>query len=191
MTKRMLVGVIVGVHGVKGLVRVKAFVDDEATLETLGPLSDEDGRRSFRLAVRNRVKGVVLCAIEGISDRTAAEALKGTRLFLDRALLPRETLDEDEFFLGDLVGLSVRRTDGSVLGRIAAVPDYGAGVLLDVLLADGRRSVVLPFTRAVVPVVDLKAGHVVVDPPPGLLDEGARAPLDDEGAPAPLAEDHP
>ncbi|NCU21637.1 hypothetical protein EOM89_13215, partial [Candidatus Falkowbacteria bacterium] len=97
MTKRMLVGVIVGVHGVKGLVRVKAFVDDEATLETLGPLSDEDGRRSFRLAVRNRVKGVVLCAIEGITDRTAAEALKGTRLFLDRALLPRETLDEDEF----------------------------------------------------------------------------------------------
>ncbi|CCG08740.1 ribosome maturation factor RimM [Pararhodospirillum photometricum] len=171
MSDRLLVGVIVGAHGVRGLVRVKAFTEDEHTLAAHGPLTDENGQRTFTLTPRNRVKGAVLCAVAGVADRTAAEGLKGTRLYLERAALPRDTLDEDEFFLADLVGLRVERTGGEILGVVRAVENFGAGDVLDVLLPDQRRSVMLPFTRAVVPVVDVAGGRLVVDPPLGLLDD--------------------
>ncbi|ABC21987.1 ribosome maturation factor RimM [Rhodospirillum rubrum] len=180
MTERLLVGVIVGSHGVRGLVRVKSFTQDEMALCDYGPLSDETGTRRFAVEVRNQAKGVVICQIPGVSDRTAADALKGTRLFLDRAALPADALEEDEYYHADLIGLPVDLVDGGRLGVVHSVHDFGAGDMLEVTLAQGRRSVLLPFTKAVVPLVDVKAGRLVADPPLGLLDD-TRPPAGVEG----------
>ncbi|WP_413205700.1 ribosome maturation factor RimM [Rhodospirillum sp. A1_3_36] len=173
MTERLLVGVIVGTHGVRGLLRVKSFTQDEAALCSYGPLTDEGGSRSFDLVFKNLAKGVVLCALKGIDDRDAALALKGTRLYMDRSALPKDALEEDEYYHADLIGLPIERADGGNLGVVRAVHDFGAGDMLEVALSeDASKVVFLPFTQACVPVVDIKAGRLVADPPPGLLDGG-------------------
>jgi 16S rRNA processing protein RimM len=109
----------------------------------------------------------VLARIAGVADRDAAERLKGVRLYVSRDVLPAP--GEEEYYHADLLGLRVDLGDGSELGRIRAVHDFGAGDTLEVMRPEGG-VVMVPFTRAVVPVVDLAAGRLVVDPPPGLLD---------------------
>ncbi len=161
---RVCLGAVVGVHGVRGTVRIKPFTEDPEAVAAYGPVQDESGRHSYRLKVHGLHKGVVLAAVEGVEDRDAALALKGARLYVDRAALP-EVTEEDTFYHADLIGLPVEDTGGRSLGRVAAVHDFGAGDLLEVETAEGE-SRVLPFTRAVVPVVDLDEGRIVVDPPP-------------------------
>jgi len=161
---RVCLGVVVGVHGVRGTVRIKPYTEDPEAVAAYGPVQDESGRHSYRLRVHGLHKGIVLAAVEGVEDRDAALALKGTRLYVDRAALP-EVAEEDTFYHADLIGLPVEDTDGRALGRVVAVHDFGAGDLLEVESPDGE-SRVLPFTRAAVPVVDLEAGRIVADPPP-------------------------
>jgi 16S rRNA processing protein RimM len=160
-------GVIIGAHGVKGEVRVKSFTAEPAAIAAYGPLEGEEGGRRFALALRGQVKGVLIARLEGVQDRSAAERLKGTRLYLPRAALPAP--GEDEVYHADLVGLAVELTDGSALGRVRAIHDFGAGHSLEVEKPGGG-VVLVPFTATVVPVVDLRSGRVVVDPPAGLLD---------------------
>ncbi|MEC8083958.1 MAG: ribosome maturation factor RimM [Pseudomonadota bacterium] len=163
---RVCVGVIAGVHGVKGLVRVKAFTEVDDDLTAYGPLGDAGGQRHFDLAVIGRAKGLLLARVAGVSDRDAAEALKGEELYVDRAALPAPAADE--FYHSDLIGLAVVHVDGRQLGQVIAVHNHGAGDLLEVApLADA--SVLLPFHAAAVPAVDLTAGVITVDPPLGLL----------------------
>lgn len=169
-------GVIVGAHGVRGLVRVKSFTRDPLSLGAYGPLVDETTGRVFRLVPKNHAGDTLVCALDSVTDRDQALALKGTRLSIDRASLPADALDEDEFYHADLIGLSVECLDGTVLGTVKAVDDFGAGDLLDVTLAGSRRSVMVPFTRAIVPVIDLSLGRVVIDPPEGLLDDPVEKP---------------
>ena len=177
MSERVCMGVIVGVHGVRGVVRLKSFAEDPADILSYGPLVDEAGK-SYALKMQGRAKGVLLVRIEGVGDRDAAEALKGTILYVPREALPAP--EENEFYHADLIGLRVDRLDGSELGSVLAVHDFGAGDLIDVRLAGSRRTVLLPFDEATVPVVDPRGGRLVVDPMPGLLDEDAdEAP--DEG----------
>lgn len=166
---RLLVGVVVGAHGVRGLVRVKSFTEQPDAITGLAGLSGADNR-PMRLSLRGYHKGHVIAAIEGIADRDAALALKGTELFVDRAALP-ET-DADEFYHADLLGLDVERVDGGRLGHVAAINDYGAGPVIDVTTPD-RRTIVIPFSRDVVPEVDLARGRLVVAAPDGLLDDVA------------------
>ena len=165
---RALVGEIVGVHGIEGLLRVRTHTADPLDVAAYGPVTAEPGGRSFALeAVREVKGGVVVARVPGISDRTAAEGLKGLRLYVQRSALPAP--EEEEFYHADLEGLRAELGDGAVLGRVRRVINYGAGDVLEID-ADGT-SVLVPFTRAVVPVVDVAGGRVVVDPPAGLLPE--------------------
>lgn len=171
---RVCIGRIAGAHGVRGWVRITSYTEQPENVGAYGPVSDETGERMFALEVMGMAKAQVLARIAGVGDRDAAEALRGVRLFVPRDRLPPAA--PDEFYSDDLVGLSVETTGGAALGTVLSVQDFGAGALLEVGAARGR-TVLVPFTRDVVPVVDLDGGRVVVDPPAGLLDEAA----DDDG----------
>ncbi|MEO5336517.1 MAG: ribosome maturation factor RimM [Magnetospirillum sp. WYHS-4] len=165
---RVRLGVIVGARGLRGELRVQSFTADPADIGAYGPLSDDTGARVFRLKVRSVVKGVVIAVVDGVRDRDAAEALKGTSLHVERKALPAPA-DADEFYHADLIGLTVELAGGGSLGTVKAVHDFGAGTVLEVTGGQGPTAM-LPFTKAVVPVVDLAGGRMVVDPPPGLLE---------------------
>src|SRR5215813_872628 len=137
MAERVLVGAIAGAHGVRGQLRIKLIVIGQA-------------------------KGGVIARIDGIADRTAAEALRGLRLYVDRAVLPPP--ESGEYYRVDLIGLRAELADGSLYGSIASVEDYGAGDILEIARPDGTMEL-LPFSDRTVPVVDLAAGRAVVDPP--------------------------
>lgn len=168
------VGVIGAARGLRGEVRVTSYTDDPDAIASYGPLRDEKGARSFRLRIVGHHKNQVIARVEGVDDRTAAEALNGVRLYVSRDALPEA--GEDEFYHADLIGLAAETVDGRVLGRVRGVEDFGAGAVLDVV-GEGV-SVLVPFTRAVVPVVDPANGKVVIDPPPGLLDPVPETPED-------------
>jgi 16S rRNA processing protein RimM len=165
---RVCVGVITGAHGVRGAVRIKSFTAEPADVARYGPLEDESGARQFRLRLVGSAKGVVLVRMAGIADRDQAEALRGLRLYLPRAALPPP--GEDEYYHADLIGLEAVLADGTPLGRVRAVHDFGAGDTLDIDRPNGP-PVMVPFTKAVVPTIDMAAGRLLIDPPPGLLDE--------------------
>lgn len=155
--KRVMVGEIGRPHGVRGLVRLRAYTEDPAAIAAYSPLTDETGTRRFAITL----KGGDLAAIEGVADRDAAQRLTGTKLFVERDRLPPP--GEEEFYLADLIGLAVVTEGGESLGAIRAVEDHGAGAFL-VVEGQGREHL-LPFTRAVVPVVDIAGGRVTVVPP--------------------------
>jgi 16S rRNA processing protein RimM len=164
-------GAVMGAYGVRGEARVKSFCAEPSTIGDYGPLRD-DGGRSHRLTVLRPVKGGYAVRLSGVASKEAADALRGQRLWAPRAALPEA--GEDEFYHSDLVGLTAVDTGGVVLGRVRAVHDFGAGDLLE--LAGGPADgVLVPFTREVVPTVDVPAGRLVVDPPPGLLGEDGDA----------------
>lgn len=170
---RVLVGVIVGAHGVRGDVKVKSFTADPEAVAAYGPVLTEDGTNQLALRVKGRSKGTVTCSVKGIADRTSAEALKGTRLYLPRESLPAES-EDDEFYHADLVGLVAEMADGSgPVGEVVAVYDFGAGDVLELKPVAGgvtSKPVMVPFTREVCPIVDVRGRRLVVDPPPGLID---------------------
>ncbi len=159
MTSRICLGVVVGVHGVQGAVKVKSFTENPAAVGAYGPVEDEAGQRRFRLKVIGQAKGMVTATLEGVRDRNTAEAMKGTRLYVPRERLPQP--DEDEIYLSDLIGLRVDLDDGTMWGTVKAVYDFGAGDVLEVARPEGRLEM-LPFTRACVPVVDVAGGRLVV-----------------------------
>jgi 16S rRNA processing protein RimM len=167
LERRVCLGVITAAHGVKGMVRVKSFTADPQAIASYGPLEDEAGQRRFALELKGAAKGVLLARIAGIGDRDAADSLKGTRLYLPRAALPAP--GDEEYYHADLIGLAVLLSDGRKLGRVRAIHDYGAGDSIEVEAAAGG-VVIVPFTRAAVPVVDLAGGKIIVEPPAGLLE---------------------
>lgn len=173
MASRVCIGAIVGAHGVRGAVRVKSFTADPCDVAAYGPVEDEAASRRFKLKVIGETKGFVIAQLDGVTDRNGAEALKGTGLYVSRDRLP--DLDEDEFLCSDLVGLTVLAIDGSVIGSVKGVADFGAGDLLDIT-RPGQGSLMVPFTKRAVPIVDLGKRQVVVDPPEFAPDE-----KDDEG----------
>lgn len=168
---RVCLGAIAGPHGVRGLVRVRSFTQVPEDIAAYGPLSDESGHTEFRLALTGRAKGALLARIEGVTDRDRARALAGTRLYVARAALP-EVEEDETFYHADLIGLDAQDRDGRPLGRVKAVHNFGAGDILE-LESDGGGGGLVPFTRAAVPVVDLAAGRVVIDPPPEADDRTA------------------
>ncbi|SCM77915.1 Ribosome maturation factor RimM [uncultured Pleomorphomonas sp.] len=167
--KSILIAEIGAAHGVRGEVRVKAHTADPMAIADYGPL--RDGRGSlFRVkSLRHLKDDMLVVAFEGVADRTAAEKLNRTKLYVDRSALPPP--DEDEFYHADLLGLAVETTAGEPVGTVVAVADFGAGDLLEVRRSGGA-SIYVPFTRAVVPVLDFSAGKAIIEPPQGLLEEG-------------------
>lgn len=169
---RLCLGVVTGVHGIKGWVRVKSFTAEPEAIAAYGPLQDESGARRFAIELMGAGKGVLLVRIDGVEDRDTAERLKGLRLYVRRDVLPPP--EEGEFYEADLIGLAALLDDGTRFGTVRAVNDFGAGASLDIEDTAGK-TVVVPFTAAAVPVVDVAGKHVVVVPPAGLLDAPARA----------------
>lgn len=161
MTDRICVGAIAGAFGVRGEVRLKSFCTRAEDIATYGPLATEDGKRSFAVKLTRPVNGGLGARLAGVDTKEQADALKGTTLWADRAALP--SLPDDEFYHADLIGLEVVDTGGVSLGRVRAVHDHGAGDILEILGPSGV--LLVPFTRAAVPTVDLTAGRIVADPP--------------------------
>jgi len=171
------VGVVTGPHGVRGLVRVKSFTQTPKAVTAYGVVTNEAGTVSYNLTyVGQAPKGQVRVKLEGVEDRDAAEALKGTKFFVSRDALPEPK--EDEFYHADLIGLEVRLPDGEVLGSVRAVFDFGAGDMLEI--EHPNKGVLLaPFTKAAVPRVELAEGWLLVEPLPGLLEPGEPEPGED------------
>lgn len=169
MSDRVCVAAITGSYGVRGEARVKSFCAEPSALGDYGPLSDDKGTRAFKITITRPVKGGFAVRLSGVKTKEDADALKGTRLYAPRDALP--ALPDDEFYHADLIGLSVVDTGGADLGRVHAVMNHGAGDLLEVRQTGKSGTVLVPFTQAIVPTVDLAAGRMIVDPPEGLFDE--------------------
>ncbi|BAF89951.1 MULTISPECIES: ribosome maturation factor RimM [Azorhizobium] len=162
MTDRILIARIGAPHGVKGEVRLFAFGEDPLALKRY-PLTDESGARRFKVQSLRAAKDHFVARLEGIADRNAAEALTNTDLFVPRDALPAAE-DEDTFYHADLMGLRVEDQSGALLGTVLAMHDFGAGDVLEYTPEGGGRTLLLPFTKAAVPVVDVPGGRIVVVP---------------------------
>ena len=171
---RICVGRISGAHGIQGWVRITSYTEEPEGVAAYGPVSDDKGEHMFELEIMRMAKAQVVARIPGVTDRNAAEALRGMRLFVPRAVLPAP--EPDEFYFDDLTGLIVETTDGASIGVVKSVQDFGTGPLLEVGERRGA-TILVPFTRAVVPVVDLAAGRIEIDPPAGLLDPVEKEPV--------------
>ncbi|MDN5568267.1 MAG: ribosome maturation factor RimM [Paracoccus sp. (in: a-proteobacteria)] len=158
---RICVGAIAGAFGVHGEVRLKSFCAEPSDIANYTPLTSEDGKRSFTISLTRAVTGGIGARLTGTATREEAEALKGLTLWAPRAALP--SLPDDEFYHADLIGLDVVDTGGQSLGRVRAIYDHGAGDILEII--GGTDILMLPFTKAVVPTVDLAARRIVADPP--------------------------
>jgi len=184
--KRICVGVVGAPHGIRGEVRIKSYTATPLDIAAYGPLETGDGR-TVKILKARLAKDMVVAALDGIGDRDAVETLKNQRLYIDRDRLPDP--DEGEWYYTDLIGLDVRDTDAETIGKVTAVQDFGGGDLLEIRRKGLPGTALVPFTEAVVPVVDIAGGFVVIDPPPGLLDEesspgniGTDGPDEDEQA---------
>jgi 16S rRNA processing protein RimM len=164
---RIVVAQIGAAHGIRGEVRLFSFTGDPMAVAGYGPLETEDGSRSFEIEAVRPAKDHLVARLRGVHDRDAAEQLRNIKLYVPRSRLPPP--DEEEYYHADLVGLAVVARDGSALGTVVAIQNYGAGDLVEVAPAAGGPTVMLPFTETVVPVVDIAAGRLVVEPPEGLL----------------------
>lgn len=162
--------VVAGAHGLRGVLKLRCFTERPEDVAAYGPVYDSRGNELFELEVIGPAPGGVLARARGIEDRTAAEAMRGTELFVPRSALPEP--GPDEFYYSDLEGMEALRPDGSRLGVVASVANYGAGDVIEVLTDDGRR-ISLPFTRQTVPSIDLERRRMVVEPPEELVVEAA------------------
>ncbi len=167
MKDHVCVGAIAGAFGVRGEVRLKSFCADPEAIADYGPLSSEDGARRFDVSLDRPIKNGFAARLSGVASKEEAEALRGTRLFVPRDRLP--ATEDDEYYHADLINLEVVDTGGTSLGRVKAVLNHGATDLLEVALRGRSETVLLPFTRAAVPNVDIGAGRIVADPPEGLF----------------------
>ena len=160
--KRICLGQIGKANGIQGHVRVKPFTGEPEALSDYGKLEDESGQTNFKVASLRAIKGGMLVVkFKGVNDRNAAEALNGTKLYIDRDKLP-DVDDEDDFYVEDLLGLDVVTTTGDAFGRVANVDNYGAGDLIDIK-PDNGPSVLVPFTKHAVPEVDLAGRKITID----------------------------
>ncbi len=161
-----------GAHGLRGEVKLKSFTGDPMAVADYAPLTSEDGA-SFEIEALRPAKGHLVARFRGIEDRTSAERLANVRLFVPRERLP--PLAADEFYHADLIGLSAVKADGTEIGTVVAVHDFGAGDILELAprgsatRGSGTRgsgtSIMVPFTAAFVPSVDISRGRIVVVPP--------------------------
>lgn len=158
--EKICLGAVVGVHGIRGEVKVKAFTEDERSLAKYGVVRNEDGTREFDLKIVGRSKELLRVKIKGVEDRNTAETLIGTGFYIERSRLPEP--EEDEFYHADLIGLEARGADGERIGTVNALYNFGAGDLIELKTADGSLEM-LPFTRQYVPTIDVKNGFIIVE----------------------------
>lgn len=163
LPRMILIGRITAAHGIKGEVVIASRTARPEDVAAYGPVSDAEGKRQFTIQSARAASKGVIARIEGIADRNAAEALKGTDLYVPRDRLPPPA--EGEYYAGDLIGLEASDPNGTRLGRIVDVPNYGAGDLLDIDPGDGSQSFLVVVSEDTVRDVDIAGGRIVVDVP--------------------------
>jgi 16S rRNA processing protein RimM len=168
--ERVLVGAVLGAHGIKGEIKVRTFTADPQAFGAYGPVATATGRILRVVSLRPLKDADVIVTFTGITDRTSAENLKGAELYVPRSALPAPA--EGEFYHADLVGLAVEDESGAPIGRVRGVQNFGAGDLIEIEDGDGDLRFI-PFTTDAVPVVDIAARRMVVRPP-RLAPEGER-----------------
>jgi 16S rRNA processing protein RimM len=162
MSEQICVARIGAAHGVRGEVRLWTFTEEPLAVMRYGPLSTKDGTRQFEVAKAREAKDHLVATFKGVTDRNAAEKLNGLELYIARDLLS-ET-DDDEYYHVDLIGLAAETTAGAPLGRVIGIHNFGAGNIIEIAPPTGS-TLLLPFTNAVVPTVDIKGGRVVIELP--------------------------
>lgn len=170
--EQILLGVILSPHGIKGDVHVKSFAEVPADITRYGPLTSKTGTRSFELKLVRETNKRLTVHIKGIDDRTAAEALRGTELYIARDQLP--DLDDATYYFDDLIGLRVLDESDQAIGTVTAVHNHGAGDILEIKRDNQTNTDLVPFTSAFVPTVSLTDGTVTVHvPKDGESDDGS------------------
>ena len=177
-SSRLLMGRIGAAQGIRGEVRITPFTADPLALAGYGPLETDRAGLTVTISNARLAKSVLVARIEGVSDRNAAEKLNGVGLYVERENLP-PVEHEDDFYHADLIGLAARLADGTLLGEVIAVPNFGAGDLLEVRDRATGATSYFPFTRAAVPEIRLRDGFLTIAPPDEIEGE---AP-DGQGAP--------
>lgn len=168
--KRVCLGRVIGARGLSGEIRIKTFTQDPLAIGGYGPLQDVAGGRQFEISDVKAAKNGVVARLKGVSTRAQADALKGVEFYLDRARLP-DMEDGSTFYFEDLVGLVAINDNGSALGQVISVQNFGAGDLLEVRPATGGASVLVPFTSEIVPDIDIEAGWMLMLPPEGIFED--------------------
>jgi 16S rRNA processing protein RimM len=149
-------------HGVRGAVKLWTFTEDPLAVKRYGPLATRDGARSFEVTHAREAKGHLVATLKGIATREEAERLNGIELYIAREKLP--ATDTDEYYHADLIGLAAVNAADETIGRVVAIHNFGAGDIIEIAPPHGA-TMLLPFTNAVVPTVDLAAGRVVIELP--------------------------
>ncbi|WP_323777255.1 ribosome maturation factor RimM [Leisingera sp.] len=167
MSDLICVGAVAGAFGVRGEVRLKSFCAIPEEIVDYSPLTNEDGSQSYTLTLTRPVKNGFAALMSGIETKEQADAVQGLRLFARRDQLP--SLPDDEYYHADLIGLEVYDTGGTLLGTVKSVQNHGAADLLEIHGPGLKSTVLLPFTMAAVPTVDLEKGRIVADPPDGVF----------------------
>jgi 16S rRNA processing protein RimM len=162
MPDRICIARIGAAHGVRGAVKLWTFTEDPLAVKAYGPLVTKDGSRSFEVATAHEAKGHLVATLKGVGSREDAERLNGIELYIARDKLP--ATDENEYYHADLIGLAAVTAANEPIGRVIAIHNFGAGDIIEIAPPQGP-TMLLPFTNAVVPSVDLAAGHVVIELP--------------------------
>lgn len=163
-TKPILLGQIGAAHGIKGAVRIAAHTQDPLSIGDYGPLATDRPGLTITIDKMRVHKNVVVAHIKGIGDRNAAETLNGVQLYVDRDRLP-EPDDEDDFYHTDLIGLEARLASGQIIGQVSALPNFGAGDLIEVRDPNSGDTFLYPFTKAVVPTIRVADGYLIIEVP--------------------------
>jgi len=162
VTAPICVARIGAAHGVRGAVKLWTFTEDPLAVKRYGPLTSKDGARQFEVTDAREARDHLVATLKGISTREDAERLNGIELYVAREKLP--ATDEDEYYHADLIGLAAVTAANEPIGRVIAIHNFGAGDIIEIAPAQGA-SMLLPFTNATVPTVDLVNGRVVVELP--------------------------
>jgi 16S rRNA processing protein RimM len=163
VTEKVIVARIGAAHGVRGEVRLWPFTQEPLAVASYGPLESEDGKRTFEIESVRPGSDHLIARFKGVGDRTAAETLRNIDLYVPRDRLP-EIDEDDTYYHSDLIGLGAVHEDGRPIGTVHAIHNFGAGDVIEIMLPRGD-TLMLPFTDATVPKVDLEARRIVVVPP--------------------------
>jgi 16S rRNA processing protein RimM len=166
---KVLAGVITGAHGIKGEVKLRSFTADPKAIAAYGPLIAATGERFEIESLKPRKDGFI-ATLKGVGDRNKAETLKGVELFVSRLQLPEP--ERDEVYVHDLIGVRVVERNGATFGTIVAVPNFGAGDLIEIRRDAAAETVLVPFAHDYVPAIDLARREIVIDLPESYLEEG-------------------
>jgi 16S rRNA processing protein RimM len=162
VSDRVCVARIGAAHGVRGAVKLWTFTEDPFAVKAYGPLSTKDGARHFEVTNAREARDHLVATFQGVTTREEAERLNGIELYVLREKLP--ATEQDEYYHADLVGLAAETTAGITLGRVVAIHNFGAGDIIEIAPPQGA-TILLPFTHAVVPTVDIPSGRVVIELP--------------------------